>query len=982
MPSSSSHNSVLRFGAFEFDPQTGILCKNGRSLALQPQPAKVLSLLVSRPGELITREELQLQVWGKDTFVDFEHNINFAVRQIRAALKDDAEKPRFIETLPRRGYRFIATVEEVAPSPPGFPAGPPVLPAERHSVGREKEGRELRTGFESAVASRGLLLCVAGEAGIGKTTLVEDFLADLAAGRTACLVGRGRCSERLAGTEAYLPILEAFESLLRGDAGRSVARVMKQAAPMWYSQVAPLSGADPSGERLMAEVGPTSQERLKRELTAFFREVSGTRPLVLFFEDMQWADVSTVDLLAYIGAKLDSIRVLIVVTYRPSELLPAKHPFLRIRLDLQTRGICREIPVEFLSRDDIESYLAIEFPLHRFPPDFSAVIHTKTEGNALFMVDLLRYLKDQKVIAEENGRWALAHAVPTIEREVPESVRSMIQRKIDQLGEADRSLLVAASVQGYDFESAVISKALGNDAGDVEERLQALDRLYAFVRPISELEFPDGTWTVRYRFVHVLYQNALYSTLSPTRRAALSAALAHALEALYSDKSSTIASQLGFLYETARDFARASDYFRLAAQNAARVYANQEAIMLAQRGLALLTKFPDSAERTRKELDLQVTLAFSLLWTQGYAAPETGRAMARARELCRGLGDTAVLFPVTFGLWTYYLTRGDLKSARETAEHLLSIAQGANDSVLLLGAHTTSAFTFHNQGDLVSAHKQFEEASRHYDPAQHSHYLQLYRLDPGVQAESAMVQNLWLLGFPDQARRKLEETLALAHTVSIPLSLTFCQVFAAFLYHDLRQPEEAREIGEACIALCNEQAMVLQRAWVVCPYGWAVAELGQVEEGISQIRAGLDTQLSMGAEVARPQFQAMLAEALWHAGRTEEAVKAVEDGLDTSSRNGYRYYDAKLLRLRGELFNTQGKTMEAEACFQKAILTAHQQASKSLELRASTSLARLWQKQGKRKEAQQLLGEIYAWFTEGFDTADLREAASLLDELA
>lgn len=980
MSSSFSHNSVLRFGAFEFAPQTGILCKNGRSVALQPQPSKVLSMLISRPGELITREEIQLHVWGKDTFVDFEHNINFAVRQIRAALKDDAEKPRFIETLPRRGYRFIATVKEIAPSSRVL-AGSYLLPAKGRSVGRENERAELASAFKSAVAGRGVLVCVAGEPGIGKTTLVHDFLSDLHASGKSFGLAIGRCSQRLAGEEAYLPFLEALESLLGNDGG--VARKLRELAPSWYAQLFPLSETDPSGAALQAYARAATQERVKRELTAFICEITRQNPLVLFFDDVHWTDASTVDLLAYLGTKFDSTKILVIVAYRPSELLLLKHPLIGVKRDLQARSACREVEVEFLSRGDVERYIALEFPENCFPSEFAGLIHSRTEGNPLFMVDLLRYLRDRKVIIKtDSENWRLAQSLPDLSREIPQSLSGVIERKIDQLSERDREVLTAAAVEGYAFDSATLTRALEADSVEIEEILDRLERVHAFVKHVGEDELSGAVPTVRYRFVHVLYQNALDVSLTPTRRAVLSASLAQALEALHGDRSSTIASHLAFLYETARNPECASDYFLLAAQNAARIFANQEAIGLARRGLALLGKIPETPERTRKELDLQVTLAFSLLWTLGYASRETGANMARARQLCEALGDTASLFPVMWGLWHFYLCKGDLKFARDTAEQLLSISPDLRDPALILGAHICLAFTLEHQGELVASRQHFEESSRHYDFLQHSRYVQLYRFEPGIQSESEMVRTLWLLGFPDQARRKMDETLARAQTLAIPLSLAFAQRAAASLYQNLCLPEKARDIGQACIALCDAYGIMLEKAWVSRPYGWAIAQLGRVEEGIQIARAGLQTQLSIGAQIGRTQALAVLGEMFWRAGRTQEAFEAVEEGFAVSKRNGNAHFDAELWRLKGELLKMQGETAEAESCFQKALKISRQQAAKSLELRASTSLARLWEERGKRNEARQMLSEAYAWFTEGFDTADLKEAASLLPKLA
>jgi len=321
----------------------------------------------------------------------------------------------------------------------------------------------------------GMVLCVSGEPGIGKTTLVEDLLSELSVGGK-CHIARGRCSERLAGAEAYLPLLEALESLLESEAGAGTAATMRLVAPTWYVQVAPLAADDSAAARLLADTRAASQERMKRELAAFFREITRSKPLVLFFDDLHWADASTVDLISYLAGKFDSTRLLTLVTYRPSDLLLAKHPFLQVKLELQARGYCREIPLDFLTGQDIERYLTLEFPANSFPIAFPALIHSKTEGNPLFVVGLVRYLRDQGAIAKDGGGWSLVEGVADLDRELPESVRSMIRRKIDQLEERDRLMLTAASVQGYEFDSGIVAEALAIDPAEVEDRLEELER--------------------------------------------------------------------------------------------------------------------------------------------------------------------------------------------------------------------------------------------------------------------------------------------------------------------------------------------------------------------------------------------------------------------------------------------------------------------------------------------------------------------------
>jgi tRNA A-37 threonylcarbamoyl transferase component Bud32/tetratricopeptide (TPR) repeat protein len=468
----------------------------------------------------------------------------------------------------------------------------------RHVVGRERERAEI---IDRLGSDRGAVISVTGEAGLGKTTLVEECLAGFA--RNSAAIAVGRCSERLAGSEAYLPILEALADFIKNDA--SLAQSLKLLASAWYRQVAPVPESAPDASAPTAAAG---QERLKRELSTFFEAATKIRPVILFLDDVHWADVSTVDLIAYLAAHMAALRLFIIVTTRHSELLLQKHPFLQLTRDLQTRGSLHQISLQFLTWDDVQNYLHLEFPEDRFPEAFQRLVYEKTEGSPLFMVDLLRYLRDQEVIVQRDGVWELTRDVAEIEREIPASIRSMIERKIDQLNEDERRILIAASVQGAEFDSAVVARALEIDAAEAEEIVARLDRVHEFVGVIGEQEHPDGTPTLRYRFVHVLYQNTLYGLLGPARKVSLSAKVANAHLAMASDKLAPIASQLALLFETARDFGKATAFFLMAAQHARRLYANQEAILLARRGLDTAARIANAAERQAHDARLHELL--------------------------------------------------------------------------------------------------------------------------------------------------------------------------------------------------------------------------------------------------------------------------------------------------------------------------------------------------------------------------------------
>jgi serine/threonine protein kinase/predicted ATPase len=853
------------------------------------------------------------------------------------------------------------------------------------TVGRQQERAALWAGFEAAAAGHGLLVCVTGEPGLGKTTLIEDFLAELAAGGQPHRVGRGRCSERLAGAEAYLPFLEALDSLLQGDGGASAAQTLKLLAPTWYVQLAPPTAADPSLAGGRAEAEGASQERRKRELGLFLKTGSRPRPLVLFLDDIHWADPSSTDLLAYLGSKCAEMPLLLVLTYRPSELLRSQHPFGPVKLDLQGRGVCREIALPYLSRDDIDRYLELAFVGHQFPEELAGVLHARTEGHPLFMVGLLRYLRDREVIVPNGGAWALVRAAPDLQHELPESIRGMIERKMDQLNPADRQLLMAASVQGPEFDSAVVARVLGREAMDAEERLEVLEGVHVLVRRIREQVFPDGTLTLRYGFVHVLYQNALYAALQPTRKAAWSAAAAQALLDHHREKSAGLAAELAVLFEAARAPERSADYYLAAAENAARSFAHHEAVALARRGLALLQTLPDTPARARRELPLQTTLGMQLQVTQGYAAPDAERTYARARVLCEQLPEAPPLFPVLWGLWLVYKVRSELGKARELAERLFSLAQGAQDPAQLLQVRQALAVTSLCQGEPAATREHMEQGIALYDPERHQGHTFLYGQDPGVSCLAFGAVALWLLGYPDQAVGRSREAVALGGKLGQPSTLALALHFAAMLRQYRREVPAVRESAAATTAIATEHGLSFWRACGQILHGWALAEQGARASGIPQMRQGLTAWKAAGSETYRTYFLALLAEALGKAGQIEEGLGVLAEALAQMHNTGEAFHGAELHRLQGELLlrreaaDSTGR--EAEACFHRALTIARQQQAKSLELRTATSLARLYQKQDRQAEARPMLAECYEWFTEGFDTPDLQQAKVLLEQL-
>jgi predicted ATPase len=615
------------------------------------------------------------------------------------------------------------------------------------------------------------------------------------------------------------------------------------------------------------------------------------------------------------------------------------------------------------------------------------ILRRRTEGNPLFLVDLLRYLCDRGVIASAEGRWTLAQALPDLERELPESVRSLIRRKLERLGEADCRLLAAASVQGSEFDAAVVAAVLDLDTAEVEERLAELDRIHVLVRLLRENDLPDGTHTLRYSFVHALYQNALDAALAPAQKVAWSAASARAILAHFGEKSPLVATELALLFEAARDPEQAATHFLRAAEHAVQVCATREAVVLARRGLAQLLSLPETPARARQELALHLALGVSLVATQGFASPDVELTYVRARALCQRMEDLPTLFPVLYGLWNLYLVRCDLARCKELATQIYFLAQGQAEPDLLLVAHNVLQQPLFHLGELAEARRHQEQGLALYDRHRHRTLTAVYGEDPGVGCLAYGAAALWHLGYPEQALRSVQASRRLAEELSNPFNVAQALYYGAFAHQCRREARRVEELAGALLEVCLEQGFALLLAGAMILRGWSLAGHGQTAKGIGQMRQGLAEWQATGAVSHRPYHLALLAEALSQSGQIRDGLATLQEALALSTASGERFMEAELYRHRGELLlagTAAGAEAwdAAEACFRQALAVARSQAGKSLELRAAMSLGRLYWAQGRPAEARSFLAETYSWFTEGFDTPDLQEAKALLEHIS
>jgi serine/threonine protein kinase/tetratricopeptide (TPR) repeat protein len=839
----------------------------------------------------------------------------------------------------------------------------------RRIVGRRKELAELNAALQGAAHGQSMMLCVSGEAGQGKTTLIDGFLQDVSS-RPKALVAVGRCSERLAGAGAYLPVLETLESLLTGGDRESTAAVIKSIAPTWYGQLLSTSDGPPPSP---------SEERLKREFVALLQELSSRQPLLVFLDDVHWADASTTDLLLFTSRQMDQLRLLLVTTFRSAELYSSNHPFLQLHREMQTHRLSRELPLEFFSVADIREYLDLRFPGHSFPDELAQKLAQRTEGNPLFIADLLRYMQEQEAIMIREGCWSLAGPLTSLLNGMPDTVRSMVQRTMGQLEEDERKLLAAASVQGNDFDSAVLAQAIAMDAVELEDKLEKLERKSGFLRPIDEHELPDRTLTLRYRFVHVLYHDHLYESVRPARRALLSKAIGRALQHFYGSQSERIAAQLAALFDAAREFESSAAFYQTAAQNALRLFAGTEAEALARRGLVVVQGVTETPERSRLELALHGSLALALRNQKTHASTEALESHRRVKELSQECGDQRGSLFAQLGMFWSALSSCDFSGARERTNECLCIAERMGDPAVLMQTRFLIGYSLFHRAEHPGAEQNLQEAVSLYDEARDARLVETFGLDVRANGLAILALSCWYRGFPDEAQRRMREAVVLARAGQHPVPLSVVLVSHAMLCDLLDDPRSMKTAAEEVIEIANKHGLQKNTLfWGKFALGWSMTRLGEPAGGCALMREAINEAETIRMSLALPLFGLGLASALFENGQSEEAAAAIELYISQAERSGPCERLAEMYRVKGEILLRSGVVEPGEEFLVRALNTARRFGQRSSELRAAMSLGTLHHQRGQREAARSLLSDVYSAFTEGFDTPDLMRAKSLI----
>jgi len=651
--------------------------------------------------------------------------------------------------------------------------------------------------------------------------------------------------------------------------------------------------------------------------------------------------------------------------------------------ELGGRGQVRELPLELLTAEDVAAYLTERLRGPIASP-LAACVHERTDGNALFMVNLVEYLVQQRLLARRAGQWTLRTGEEARVAWLPEEVRQLLTRRLNALPAAARRVLDVASVVGQEFAAAAVAAGIQGSVDDVEGICDELAAQGGFIADTGLTVWPDGTRSGCYRFHHALYLEVLYEALGTARRGRLHHQVGACLEAGYGARVGEIAAQLAVHFERGGVVQRAVHYWQHAGANAARRHTPHEAITAFTKGLALLATLPDSPERTQHELTLQLSLGGLLGAVKGWGAPDVREAYARAHALSQQGGETPHVCRALWGLAQFHGAQGQLHTAGALSQQLFHLAQRQPDSGFLVDGHVAMGAVALYHGDLSAALAHLGQSLCLANPLQSPTPTVHEGLVSGVTSLIWSAQALGVLGYADQAQHRIQEALALARQAEHAQSVVYTELYAALVAQCRRDVLAVQTHADTAIALATTQGFTNRVEQGRIVRGWALAMQGQAADGVLQLRQALAAVQGAGLALMRPYFLSLLAEAYGQAGQPEEGLTVLDEAVTLVATTEERWWEAELYWLKGVLLRQLPRpdVGQAEACFQQALDVARRQQAKALELRAALSCSQLWLAQGKRDKARGLLTPIYGWFTESFDTADLQEARALLEALA
>jgi predicted ATPase len=834
------------------------------------------------------------------------------------------------------------------------------------------------------------------EPGVGKSRLYFEFKATSQSGwmvLETVSVSYGKAN-------AFLPVIDLLQSyfeLAKEDDSRrrrqkilgkllELDRALEDTVPYLYALLGIVEGDDP----LAPMDGQIKKRRTLEAIKRILLRESLNQPLMVIFEDLHWIDEQTQELLNLLADSIGTAKILLLVNYRPeySHQWNNKTYYMQLRLDPLGQESAEEM-LSALLTSPAPAALAVGADRERSAADFQVggrvrvqddiealkrLIIERTEGTPFFMEEIVQALFEDGVL-QRNGVMKLAKPMNAVK--VPATVQGVLAARIDRLPAEDKELLQTLAVLGREFPLGLVKHVTLRSDDELERglsRLQAGEFIYEQV----------AAGDVEYIFKHALTQEVAHNALLVERRKQLHERAGAALESMFAGQLEEHLDELAHHYSRGEDADKAVEYLGKAGQRAAARFAYVDAISRLTEAIDLLRNLPNGPETMRRELLLQLALGPALVAVKGgWTVPEVRGTYTRARELCKRLDDPPELFAALNGLWGNTVLQGELSEANAIARQLLQLAEVSNDRALLLNGEYAIGYTSFWMGNFLRAREYFESAVSLYDEKQHRSLVFQYGFDAGINSLSFLAWSLWHLGYSDKAIERINEARLLAQKQSSPVSLAFVEAFVAAIRQSRGEVPGVKESAGKALAIADKWGLTESPLIAFALLGWAIAEDGFPEEGISLIKQGLSGIRAAGMKLASTYLVSLLADVYRKTQSPDDRQTAASELTAVTDYHQVRFWEAELFRLKGELHLSENReSAEAKRCFAFAMDVARKQSAKSLELRATMSLARLLASEGRRDQARTMLAEIYNWFTEGFDTTDLKDAKALLDDLA
>jgi len=925
-------DQAISFGPYRLDPRAG-LSQGPRAVRLTPKAFSLLCFLAAERGRVVAKEELFRTVWRGAAVGDAA--LVSCVQELRRALRDKAGKPRYIETLHRRGYRFIAPPVPSAPviaELPGFTGPDAAL-----LVGRQVELEALQGAMAAARAGSRQVVLVAGEAGIGKTALVRAFFAQ--AGREAPVrLAWGQSAEHYGAAEPYHPILDALARCARTSA--ALLDSLEKHAPLWLAQMPSLLPA----ARLRAlhrRTAGATRERMQRELTDALEAAAAELPLVLWLEDLHWADAPTIDWLASFARHPEPARVLVLGTYRPVEARAERHAIHLLRDELVRQGGSRTLAVGPLSLAAVAQYVAARFP----PRDgeesalsrLAAEVFERTEGSPLFMVGVLSELASRGVLRGENGAWSVTAGASAQALDIPAYLREVIERQIDRLAPTAIAVLEAASLAGLHFSAAALAAALERPVAEVEAACAGIAGEHSIIVAAGTDEWPDGTISGRFGFAHALYREALAARVSGARGVELHRRIGERLARGYAARSDEVAAQLAMHFERARDREAALAWLRKAGDAAARRKASREAVAHYERALQLLAGLARGRERDEFAAALRLALCAPLIAMHGLGSPKVEAAARAALEACEALGDRRGSFAARRVLWNHSLMHYPVPATLRHANALMADARRSRRDVELALAHRALGCSVLYGGAHARAARLLERGVSIADRVADAEF-DRYGEHPGMVCRGFGAWPAAFMGRAGEAVRLADASIRHARRRDDPYGLAFALVTAGLVHLFQRDVARADAVANEVHALSEHYALAQWPAFADEIRGWVAFQRGERAQGIELMQQALERLHATGARSHSSRVLANLAESCHAEGRLSEARRHLDAAFAHRAAAAEQYYAPELFRLHALLLRDEGAgPKKVRESFNQAVKIARGQGARLLVQRALRS---------------------------------------------